>query len=441
MSNPAADEPSHGRYVITTGPDRWLTDDSQLLAVCEVDGIAPVPRCNSLVRGIVSTQYGPLALLAPRPSDGTVPTLAALVQTHKGPVALAVDHVARLEQMPSADTGALDEQLRSWTDAFAPASAPVAAASPASGEVQGIRFLLIQSNQGAQVAIRAARVARLERCQDLRPVQGVQGEHHIVQAGGQLLHAQPLSRLLGCAGSAAAASWCLQMQGEAGSVAVLVDDIVGSIEVSPHAVQTITVAGQPTQWLLRPDHAPIEIVLEDPAQSLASKRADITADTHNALGTSCQGLRMDVGPYAVVVDGAMTGPVIGEPTQLVRDRRGDPHDVRVFHLDRLLGLQTIASPTHAIVLKLVGHTVVLLCDHVQPLTSLKTIAALPSLPTDLSGLLQGIGIVEGQAQLLLHPQPSRAALRALLRQHLRSARGGWMPPVWNSKEKRTNHAQ
>ena len=446
MSTILENQPRHDRYVISAGHAQWLADENQLLAVTEPAGVAPLPLCDASLHGILSTQYGPLALLALTQPAGPAPALAALVLSDKGPVALAVDHVGQLDRAaPSAaNSSPLADGLALLTHDFSEAKLPHAHARGAERGPEQVRFLLIEAGPDVQVAVRASRVSRIERCQELRPVRGVGGDHQVVQAGGQLLHAQSLSSLLGLACDAATPSWCLQMHGDASATAVLVSAIAGSIEAPADAIHTVEIAGRPSHWLMRPDLAPLEIVLEGVADQAATQpqghNVKDTAQVTESGGAACQALRVDVGPYAVVIPQEVLGPVTGQ-LQPASERRTQADDVRVWHLDRLLGLHTTAAPTHAFVLQLARHSVLLLCGQIQPVTSLQSFAPVPSLPKHLADLLQGVRIADGTAELLLSSNPTPRSLRALLRQRLRLARAGWMPPVWNHQENRTDHAQ
>ena len=446
MSTILENQPRHDRYMISAVNAQWLADENQLLAVTEPAGVAPLPLCDASLRGILSTQYGPLALLAPTQSAGPAPALAALVLSDKGPLALAVDHVGQIERTAplAADSRPLADGLASLTRDFSEAKLPYAHAPGAARGSEQVRFLLIEAGPDVQVAVRASRVSRIERCQELRPVRGVGGGHQVVQAGGQLLHAQSLSSLLGLACCDATPSWCLQMRSDASATAVLVSAIGGSIEAPADAIHTIDIAGRPSHWLMRPDQPPLEIVLESAADHEAPQpQGHSLKNTPQATvsgGAACQALRVGVGPYAVVIPQDVLGPVTGL-LQPASERRTQADDVRVWHLDRLLGLHTAAAPTHALVLQMAHHRVVLLCGQIQPVTSLHSFTSVPSLPKHLADLLQGIRIADGIAELLLSSHPPPRSLRALLRQRLRLARAGWMPPVWNHQENRTDHAQ
>lgn len=440
-------QPKHNKYVISAGSTHWLTDEHRLLAVTALSGMAHLPFSWSekTLHGILPTQYGPLALLNPAMTDTPEPALAALVLSDRGPVALAVDRVSPLTQTAaSADEHQpLEAMLQSLTRDFSVALPPVHVGS-ANDTSARIRFLLVQAGPDFRVALRASRISRIERCQKLYAVRGMPGDHQIVLSTGQLLHAQFLHDLLGGTSTTPDASWCLQIQGQTGTKAVLLSAIVGFIEAPSDSIRTLRIDGHTSHWLIQPEQDPLEIVLENIADETAppqpSQGANEPLQTSPHNSPACQALRVDVGHCALVIPQDLLGPVTG-PLLPVTRYRTRPQDWRVWHLDKLLGVQTTLPPSHALVLKLENHCVVLLCSQIRPLTSLQSFATVPSLPGHLAGLLQGLRITNGTTELLLSSHPQRRSLRALLRQRLRQARAGWVPPVSNQKETRTDHAQ
>ena len=441
MSTLSGQPRSDGRYLIRTGAKAWRAHENQLLALAPVSPVTALPLCGPALRGLVSTERGPLVYL----DVGTHPTdqapYMALVDSPCGPVALGVTQVRPLPADPdSLPSDALDSLLNTLTEGLCalPAACTDSQLQDRGPLAVRERWLLLRGTD-FEVAIRARRVLQIERCPPVRSVLGLEGLHGVVHSHGQLLPARSLESLLQRP-PADTASWCLHVTTATGPQALLVQALGEWIDVDASQCRTLVEGAQTSLWLLRPGQSPLQTVFESPEpDSVHDTGAPPVTASEGVQSSTCVALRAGSSPFAVVIPQSLLGPVMTAPDRF-EPRRRHRQDLRVWSLDRLLGHPAAAVPTHALTVSLAGHRVMLLCGTPQALATLAAFAPVPALPVVLAGLLQGVHLREDCADLLLSTEPSRHALRALLRRHLRQARLGWLPLHPISPETTTDHA-
>lgn len=426
-------------YRLTIGATDWHLRHDELLLVSSVEHVHPLPVSQPAVSGLIACELGILALLdtgsplRPGSAEAGTRSRIAVVQTPKGPVALAIDGVVPLDEIP-ADARALSPWLDQASEGFTFGTCGQPAPTDSAARTLPKQAYLLVRSGPLRTAIAAQHVRRLDKHDGAQPYPPDQHRQWLVAQDGDLIAAESLAHRHAPAWEPGPEGWCLTLEQGHAPAALLVQEVLGLVEVAAHRVKSVLLDQGPSTWLTFDEQPPVPVFEGSPGSASGGSGAaaepagpgeSASAERIEAPGA----LLLKTGEHRLVLPHTMVDTVLGMlDTRTLCAARG-PHTCPVFDLCRLLDgepARPSEGPVFAVRLRLAGRPVIVLCLGAEMASVAEPWQAAPALPQEIGALLQGVRLAQGRPQYMLaSDKPSRLRGRWLASRP--SAFLGWYP--------------
>ena len=436
------------RYLVTIGDHAWQVDHTGLIGITHRGMIAQLPWPTPGLLGLIASEHGIVPLLTLGPAAHADDNLSgntattAILRLPTGLVAVDVDGIREaVGDNATSDLADFIEPLNTLTASFCPVAlgcSPVVA-SPSRRSARQETFLRARSGD-IHIAIPARRISRLEKHLGLRPLKPNQHLDWVVRLDADLLYAQSLGASYHTQVTANHEPWCLCLDVATQARGLLVEEIVGLVEVDRSQIKQLQCPDGLKTWLMLADEAPVEVFADSevsPSPLPESTFAPINnpdrqghfANLGNSVTTYAlpqQLIRLVVGPHRLVIPNTILVEILGRLDSAEIKANRSTGDLPVIDLGKALCGAAALPCNFAVMVKIGRQKFVALVDNAETTPAQPAFPPPPSLPSTIFPYLEGIRLLNDCCELLLKEKFSRRDWRVLARSIPQDAQAGWM---------------
>lgn len=425
------------QYLVSTRKASYAINHAELVAVFRRGEVAQLPWATPGLAGLIDSESGVLPLLqadssgAAADSPESATSLCAIVRLPTGAVAVDIDHIQEEPAHPGTDVPRLVAKLTVQASGFSPVAARQQGEAPEALATTSLRETFLHVRSGTtERAIPASRAYRVGKPHALSPLSPPDTIYWVAELDDELMACRSLDASPANSSDAPTGRWCICLDDPSTATGVLVDEVLGLIEVAPSQVRRVHHDEESSTWLAIPGRSPLRVLDKPGADQKMRMRNDQTVVPQTSVSgpdiSSGYALSLSVGAYRLVVPQALLGMVLGPLSQeaiTTHPRRGR---LPVIDLRRAFGCRQQTGQIFAITLSTAGKHVVLLADHAEAAAHEPAVSPVPTLPAALFPHLKAIRLVDKKCELFLQDEFPRAAWKELKRRIPKEAFVGWI---------------
>ena len=432
-------------YFVSIHGAIWSLNHDEVSAVVRRGQVAPLPWAPAGVVGLIDSDGDVLPLLSLDTERGAaqpVPlqSLCAIISLPVGRVAVDIEHIQEDPASDGCTAPPLADRLRTQTAEFSSTQAGPRAKQARQSSSTGPRETFLHVRGGPlERAVPAIAGCRVDKPVSITPLDPPGNAYWVAELDDGLLGCTALGACRPPPGDATTSPWCIRLEGPAGAEGILVDEVIGLIQVDASRIRQLNHQGESSIWLTMPGRPPLRVLdlpgLQPshrgteaflPARPPGGVHPETPAGATAEEVSARHALSLAAGKYRLAVPKGLLGPVLGPlPESAIGSsrRRGS---LPVVDLRRAFDCPPPTNPGFAVTLKAGARRLILLADHAEVAAREPAFSLPPPLPATLSPHVRGVRLLGGQCELLLRENISLTAWAMLKRNIHGKAFLGWM---------------